>query len=158
MQLPKVNISIFIILSGTPVVVRAPAPARQRGRRFLRPRSWQTHSVLPGPTPALGGHRGQSPDRIARPPKHYKSRNGSILIRRTTETSILLFYGSRDDSRSIDTLFFAIFAISRPRRVNTAGAGVVVWTSPIASPAPVWTLVPGPGQKIVPGRSLPMSI
>ena len=65
-----------------------------------------------------------------------------------------LVYGSRDDSRSIDTSFFAIFAISRPRRVNATGAGVVVWTSPITSPAPVRTLVPGPGQKIVPGRSL----
>ena len=46
------------------------------------------------------------------------------------------------------------FLLARPRRVN--GAGVVVWTSPIVSPAPapVWTLVPGPGRKIGPGRSL----
>ena len=28
---------------------------------------------------------------------------------------------------------------------------------PAPDPAPVWTLVPGPGRKIVPGRSLPVT-
>ena len=71
-----------------------PGPGEGRGPAFSRP---------PAPAPgnsrrfAGAGRRGRSPDHIARPsyiarpPKHYNSRNGAILIRGTTETSILRF-------------------------------------------------------------------
>ena len=77
------------------------------------------------------------------------------------ETSDSFFIDLRDSRKR--QYFVVYHSCGRPGLggCQVTGAGVIVWTLPIASPALAPSLgqvpIPGPGQKIVPGRSLPPS-
>ena len=87
---------------------RGPGPGEGRGTPFSRPPAPGNPRRLAGATPGPGetpgpGFRSYRATVISRDHRN-------IIIREMAQ--YFVFYGSRDDDRSLDTSFFAIFAMS----------------------------------------------